>query len=286
MSIENRDALLGWLRPVKPALIHFNESDGWAMASHVALSLMIAIFPFLIFAVSLAGTMSSEGVSNRIVELVFEYWPDAIAQPIVNEIEAVVEQAGTGYLTLGIVLTIFFASNGFEAVRVALNRAYGDKDERSIWKQRLQSLVFVVGLATLLLVIAVLLVFAPLYFSFIKEASPSFYHWFFRSDAARWGTGFSLLVFVVFACHYWLPGRRRSVGQIWPGIVLTLVLWVVAATGFSMYLESFANYSATYAGLAGIMTALIFLYLMGVILIFGAEYNSALERMQGIPRPQ
>ena len=286
MSFGIRDAILGGLRPIKPALLHFNESDGWAMASHVALSLMIAIFPFLIFAVSLAGSMSSEGVSSRIVELVFEYWPDAIAEPIVNEIEAVVEQAGTGYLTLGIVLTIFFASNGFEAVRVALNRAYGDKDKRSIWKQRLQSLVFVAGLATLLLVIAVLLVFTPLYFSFIKEASPSFYYWFFRSETARWGTGFGLLVFVVFACHFWLPGRRRSIRQIWPGIVLTLVLWVIAATGFSLYLESFANYSATYAGLAGIMTALIFLYLMGVILIFGAEYNSALERVQSLPRSE
>ena len=271
--------VFGWrLRAIKDAFLHFNESDGWAMASHVALSLMIAIFPFLIFAVSLAGTMSSEGVSNRIVELMFEYWPDAIAEPIVNEIEAVVEQAGTGYMTLGIVLTLFFASNGFEAVRVALNRAYDDKDERPIWKQRLQSLIFVAGLAALLLVIAVLLVFAPLYFSFIKEASPSFYHWFFRSETARWGTGFGLLVFVVFACHYWLPGRRRSIKQIWPGIVLTIVLWIIAATGFSLYLESFANYSATYAGLAGIMTALIFLYLMGVILIFGAEYNSALEK--------
>jgi len=278
MSIGNRDALLGWLRPVKPALLHFNESDGWAMASHVALSTIMAIFPFLIFAVSLAGSLGSAGVSGRIIELQFEYWPDAIAEPIVNEIKAVAEQASAGYLTLGIVLTIFFASNGFEAVRIALNRAYGDKDERSIWKQRLQSLVFVAGNALLLLVVAVLLVFAPIYFSFIEEASPTFYHWFFRSETARGIIAFVSLIFVVFACHHWLPGRRRSVGQIWPGIVLTMVLWIVAAAVFSMYLESFANYSATYAGLAGIMTALIFLYFEAVILIFGAEYNSALEK--------
>ena len=56
-----------------------------------------------------------------------------------------------------------------------------------------------------------------------------------------------------------------------------LVLWIVAGAGFSLYLESFANCSANYAGLAGIVTALILLYMMGVILIFGAEYNSALE---------
>jgi membrane protein len=266
------------LRPIKGALLHFNESDGWAMASHVALSIMMAVFPFLIFAVSLTGLWGSDGLAGRIVDLVFEYWPDAIAEPIVNEIEAVVATANAKFLTAGIVLAIFFASNGIEAVRIALNRAYADRDERPMWKQRLQSLAFIVVLAILLLVISAILVFAPIYFSFMEAASPTFYHWLFRSELVRWIIAFGLLIFVVFACHYWLPGRRRPIRRIWPGIVLTLVLWIVAAAGFSLYLESFANYSATYAGLAGIMTALIFLYLMGVILIFGAEYNSALEK--------
>jgi membrane protein len=93
-----------------------------------------------------------------------------------------------------------------------------------------------------------------------------------------------LLKFVVFSCHRWLPGRRQ-LARIWPGIVLTLVLWIIAASGFSLYLESFASYSRTYAGLAGIMTALIFLYLMAAILIFGAEYNSALGRAKTVGNP-
>ncbi len=267
-----------WLGPVKGALLHFNESDGWAMASHVALSLMIAVFPFLIFAVSLASFLGTDTLSGHIVDLVFEYWPDAIAEPVVNEIEAVVTTANARFLTVGIALAIFFASNGVEAVRIALNRAYGEGDERPIWKQRLQSLTLVMAGAILLLFISVLLVFAPIYFSFIEVASPTFYHWFFRSEMMRWGTAFGLLILVVFACHHWLPRLRRPIGQIWPGILLTLVLWIVVGTGFSLYLESFANYSATYAGLAGIMTALIFLYLMAAILIFGAEYNSALRK--------
>jgi len=273
------------MQVVKRALRHFNESDGYAMASHVALSIMMAVFPFLIFAVSLAGVVGSDGVSDRVVDLVFEYWPDAIAAPIVNEINAVIATASAGYMTVGIVLAIFFASNGIEAVRVALNRAYGDKEERTVWKLRLISLTFVIVLAVLMSILAVLLVFAPIYFSFIEEASPTFYHWFFRSELARWCTAFGLLILGVFACHYWLPGRRRSIGQIWPGIVLTLVLWIVAAAGFSLYLDTFANYSATYAGLAGIMTALIFLYLMSAILIFGAEFNSARGNTNGTQNP-
>jgi membrane protein len=274
-----------WLRLIKEAVLHFDQSDGWAMASHVAMSLMIAVFPFLIFAVSLAGLLGSDGLSKEMVDLVFDYWPDAVANPIVNEINAVVATASQGFLTFGIVLAIFFASNGIEAIRVALNRAYGDKEERPIWKQRLQSLLFVIVGAILMLLISVLLVFLPLYFSFM-EASPSeTSNWSIISVVVRWLAAFGILLFFIIACHHWLPGRRRKIGEIWPGILMTLALWVIAATGFSIYLESFATYSATYAGLAGIMTALIFLYLMAVIFIFGAEYNSALEKAKIIQGP-
>lgn len=274
------------MKIIKRALAHFNDSDGYAMASHVALSLMIALFPFLIFAVTLASITDTEGISQAIVDLVFEYWPDAIAEPIVNEINAVLSTAGAGYLTFGIVLAVFFASNGVEAVRVALNRAYGDEDDRSIWRQRAQSLLFVVAGAILMLFIAVLLVFAPIYFSFVEVSSPTFYYWLFRSEAVRWFTAFCLLVFVVFACHYWLPAAHRPLARLWPGILFTLILWIIVASGFSLYLDSFANYSATYAGLAGIMTALIFLYLMAAILIFGAEYNAAKEKVNVVRDPQ
>ncbi len=117
-----------------------------------------------------------------------------------------------------------------------------------------------------------------MYFSLVEVAPPSIYSRLFQSGSLRLSAAFGLLIFVVFACHYWLPGHRRPVSAIWPGILLTLVLWVVVAKLFSLYLKSFATYSATYAGLAGIMTALFFLYLMA--LIFGAEYNSVREKSQ------
>jgi len=104
-----RDSIKWWLRPIKEALLHFNNSDGWAMASHVALSIMIAIFPFLIFAVSLTGLLGEDGLSEQIVHLVFDYWPDTIAEPIVNEIEAVVATASKGFMTALIFLFLMAA---------------------------------------------------------------------------------------------------------------------------------------------------------------------------------
>jgi len=83
-------------------------------------------------------------------------------------------------------------------------------------------------------------------------------------------------VLAVTASHLWLPGHRHSLRQIWPGVILTLALWWGAAQAFAYYIARFSTYGATYAGLAGAMAALIFMYLMAAILIFGAEYNGAL----------
>lgn len=280
MSIRIKEIRRIWLGPIKGALLHFNESDGWAMASHVALSFMIAVFPFLIFTTSVAGFFSNQTESQGIIEMVFEYWPAEIAEPITREMSSVLNNGNEGFLTLGIVLALFFASNGVEAVRSALNLAYRENDPRSLVKKRAQSLLFVLVGAILIIAISVLLIIAPLYYFLVEVVPTSIYIRFFQSESNRLYTASGLLIFVVFACHYWLPGHRRPVSAIWPGIALTLGVWIVAAKVFSLYLKYFATYSATYAGLAGIMTALIFLYLMAVILIFGAEYNAAQEKLQ------
>lgn len=255
---------------------HFNQSDGWAMSSHVALSLMIAIFPFLIFAASLAGFLGYETRTGDIVELVFEYWPEEIAAPIVREINIVLTRGNLGFLTIGIGLALFFASNGVEAVRVALNRAYRDQDDRSILAQRLQSIMFILVAAMLILMASILLLLIPNLPAFSDDGSATLKD-VLGSEQLRLAVALFILMLAIFACHAWLPGRRRPIRRVWPGIALTLLLWIVSARVFAHYVAAIADYSAIYAGLAGIMTAQIFLYLMAVVLILGAEINAELE---------
>ena len=256
---------------------HFNQSDGWAMSSHVALSLMLSLFPFLIFATALAGFLGNEIRTAEMVEFVFESWPDEIAAPIIREINNVLTNGNFGFLTFGIGLALLFASNGVEAVRVALNRAYRDDDDRSILVQRIQSVIFVIVGALLILVVSTLLVFVP-NFPILSNNSAVIFKHILESEPLRLTFALMILVLVLFACHYWLPVRRRPIAQIMPGISLTLLLWIISARLFSHYVAVIADYSTTYAGLAGIMTALIFLYLMAVVLIYGAEVNYELER--------
>lgn len=261
------------------ALSRFNRKGGWAMSSHVAMSLMLALFPFVLFIVALAATLSQDINVDRLIELVFGSWPDEIARPITAEVRAVLAEANSQLLTIGGVLAVYFASNGVDAIRQAMTRAYRDDDPRPFWQTRLLCLLFVLMGGATVLVAAGIGVAIPLYFHFAADAVPGQLVRWLGSEAMTTFVALSLLTGGVAACHRWLPGHLHSLRQIMPGVLLTVLLWALAGGGFSYYLSRFASYSATYAGLAGVMSALIFLYLMAAILILGAEFNGALTRL-------
>ncbi len=269
--VENRVVRAAWA-VVSDAYGHFNADDGWAMASHVALSALMALFPFLIFVAAFAGSIGEAGLADRVAELVFTVWPAAVAQPIAAEVHRVLGPSHGNLLTVSAVVAAYLASNGVEAARTALNRAYRVFDRRSIFVRRGQSFVLVLAGTVVFLVLAG--------FGVLVAAVPALQP--FASLVTTLGafiTGFIVVVGLIVA-HLWLPAGRPVWWQLWPGILLTLVLWVVSGWIFAIYLKSFANYAATYAGLAGVVTAIFFLYVVAVLMIFGAEFNAALSRLR------
>ncbi|MHA6261804.1 YihY/virulence factor BrkB family protein [Arenibacterium sp. CAU 1754] len=260
------------------AMRRFNSDNGWIMSSHVAMSMMLALFPFILFVVALAGALSRDVDVNELIEVVFGVWPDEIAAPIIEEIRAVLEADSLQLMTVGGVLAVYFASNGVDAVRLAISRAYRESDPRPFWKTRGLAILFVLfGGAALILGVTIGLGL-PAYFRFVAAAMPDALLTWTESVGLQTVVTLGTLTLAVAACHIFLPGLRYSLSVIWPGVVLTVVLWIGAVWGFSYYVAYFADYSATYAGLAGAMAALIFLYLMAAILILGAEFNGALMR--------
>jgi membrane protein len=88
-----------------------------------------------------------------------------------------------------------------------------------------------------------------------------------------------ILIVALVVAHMWLPAGRRTLSQVLPGILVTLALWLAAGAAFGRYLAEFAgNYVTTYAGLASVMIALVFLYTTASIFVYGGELNAAIRR--------
>lgn len=262
------------------ALVRFDSQYGWSKSSHIAMSMMLALFPFTIFALSLARAVS-DGVSTQdIVEFVYGTWPDSIAAPIVNEVQAVLRDSSLKTLTIGGLLAVFFASNGVDAVRQTLTDAYREHDPRPLWKSRAVCVLFVLCGAAILTFAAALVFAVPVYIEAVYGRSEMTEDGALSYETLRHAVSFILLIFSVMACHLWLPGHSHSLKQVLPGVVLTVVLWITSGWVFAHYVSNYSAYSITYAGLAGVMTALVFLYVMAAIFVIGAEFNGRLIAAQ------
>ena len=144
------------------AFYTFLADDGWAIASHIALSTLMALFPFLIVLTSLAGFFGSKELADQAASLLLQVWPRQVADTLTGEIHDVLTTTRGDILTIGAVLAVYFASNGVEALRVALNRAYAVIEPRRWYWLRLESIGYTLLAAFTSLAMAFLIVFGPL----------------------------------------------------------------------------------------------------------------------------
>jgi membrane protein len=267
------------------AFYTFLADDGWAIASHIALSTLMALFPFLIVITSLAGFFGSKELADQAASLFLQTWPPQVARTISGQIHDVLTTTRTDALTVGAVLAVYFASNGVEALRTALNRAYAVIEPRRWYWLRLESIGYTLVAAVTALAMAFLIVLGPLiiaaakrYIPLIVESNENLLNF------ARYGiTGLAMFI-ALLILHAWLPAGRRSFLQIIPGIIFTMLASLVSGIGFGLYLARFANnYVTMYAGLASVIIALVFLYFIAAIFVFGGELNAAIIKSR-LPR--
>ena len=261
------------------AFYTFLADDGWAIASHIALSTLMAMFPFLIVLTSLAAFLfGSKELADQAAGLFLQTWPQQVANTLSGEIHDVLTTTRGDVLTIGAVLAVYFASNGVEALRVALNRAYAVVEPRRWYWLRLESIGYTLIAALSSLAMAFLIVLGPLIIEAVRRHLPLVVENNEQVlNLSRYGITITALVVALFILHAWLPAGRRSFLQILPGIAFTMVASLILGIVFGQYLARFANnYVTMYAGLASVIIALVFLYFIAAIFVYGGELNAAI----------
>ncbi len=258
----------------------FIADDGWAIASHIALSSLMALFPFLIVVTALAGFFfGSKELGDEAARILLETWPAQVAEPLTQDINGVLTSLQGGALTFGAVFAVYFASSGVESLRIGLNRAYNMAEMRPWWMLRIESVVYVLVGAIAILAFAFLVVLAPLISTAMAKLTPALEPFSNLTTFVRYAAAAVVLVIALFIIHQWLPSGRRRLFEIVPGIGVTLALWLISGAVFGRYLAEFAyGYVTMYAGLASAMIALVFLYICASIFIYGGELNSVIMK--------
>lgn len=270
----------GWRVPwavLREASLRLWSDDAFGLAGNIAYRALLAVFPFLIFTSALTAFIGGQSMADGLAGFLIAIVPQELAEPIISEVVQVMTVQRGGVLSVGILLTIWFAVGGVDGVRVGLNRAYGIRETRSAFVLYSLQVAVVILAGLVLSLVAYLLVLAPLLASILHAVIPGFDPASVTIGLIRYPVTMVILMATLFMAHLILPARRLAFAYIWPGVVFTLTLWTILAVAFSSYLVGFGNFSSFYAGLAGIVATLYFLYLAALILIYGGECNRALR---------
>lgn len=249
--------------------------DVTALGAQLAFFFLLALFPLLIFMVTLLPYLNLQ--EDQLFNILRTYAPVEVYTLIEGTLDEVLNDRNGGLLSIGIFATIWSASNGMNALTKSLNRSYSLEETRPYFIARGISVIFTLLLITLFVIALVLPVFGEqigtFLFSYFGYEQGFLNVW----SSIRW-TIPPVMIFVVFMLLYWIaPNRKLYLKSVIPGAIFATLGWILVSLGFSLYVSSFANYSATYGSIGGIIVLMMWLYFSGIILMVGGQINAVMQ---------
>lgn len=258
----------------KRSFKQFQEDDMTTYAAALTYRLLLAIFPFLLFLLTVLGAL---GISEFFT-WILDQARSAMAPDVYSQVEKIVNQvqggASGGLLSFGLIAALWSAAAGVRSLINALNHAYDVEDERAIWKLYPLSLVYTVGLAVLFIVAVGLMFLGPQTATWLAgqiglgDVVVTLWNWL------RIPVAIVVMMVAVAVIYYFLPNLDQPFKIVSPGSVIAVIAWLVASFIFFFYVSNFGNYNATYGSLGGIIVFLLYLYISAATLLFGAEVNA------------
>ena len=244
--------------------------------------LLFAIFPLLIFASNLVGifAVDIEGFLRELEPFI----PKEVLELIVQYLDYISYASSRTLLTFSLVFSVWFPMRAASALLGSVRKAYSmDRPKRALLYQ---------GKVFLYTICLFLMIFLSLVLVTVGHRVLDFCADFFHFDAVLtdgfielWSTLrfvlLGMIIFVALAVLYALAQETRSVHYIWPGVLLSLVAWMVLSLLFSYYVENSARYSVIYGSIGAIIVLLLWLYLTATMMIMGAEFNGVLMELRG-----
>lgn len=256
-------------------LFHRTKNDDVAgLSAQLSYFFLLSLFPFLIFMITLVGYLpiSQEDVLGTIRG----FAPGETLDMIEETLEQILNKKNGGLLSFGIIATIWSASNGINAIVKAFNRAYDVDETRSFLVARGMAIVLTIAMVFVILVALLLPVFGREIGLFIFSNFGFSEEFLMIWNTLRWVLS-GIILFVVFSALYFAaPNKRLHIKDGLPGAFAATIGWIVVSLAFSYYVGNFANYSATYGSIGGIIVLMIWFYLSGMITIIGGELNAIL----------
>jgi len=256
-------------------------------AGSMAFSSVLAMFPLLLLLSAAAGFVGQPGDAAALANRVMEYAPQVVRNALQPVIDEVLAQRNQALLTVGLVVTLWTASSGMQAVRTGLNRSYGIERGLPFWKARIKVTLFTIVVGAGILATFSSVIVMPYLWQALETNVGSGRDALWLHNSVRYGVAFLVLTALYALLYGWLPDIHQRLSTVMPGAVVGAALWVTAAATLSYTLRNAGKLALVYGSFAGVVATLVFLYISATTLIFGAEVNGVLrEKLVPPPSPR
>jgi membrane protein len=277
------------LRVWRATLKAFSDVDQHhllAFAGSLAYYFFMSLIPFLIFLASLLHFIPIPGLFDYVLGGMRYLLPADSMTMVRKVLSDMMSTSGKGFLSFGIIGTIWSASGGFSAMIEALNVAYDVQEGRPFWKTRPLAVLLTIVVGALVTILLFTMIFGPHWGGELAakmNLSPLFTKsWFYF----RWVLAALCALLAVETIYYLAPNveQRRFLRTV-PGSVIAVALWVGASYLLGFYLQHFAQLSKSYGALGAVVGLLLWFYVTSAAILIGAEINAELGKAVGKPLP-
>ena len=279
----------------KDFLIHLwaraEEDEILGRAAQLSYYFLLALFPLLLFLITLFGYMAGAGsdLRQKLITYLGTVMPGAALQLVVATIDQVTNARSGGKLWFGLLAALWAASSGINALAQALNAAYDVPETRPWWKVRLISIALTIAIAVLIISALLIVLYGGHLGNFLAASVNEGYAFSVVWRILQWPISLTF-VFIAFSLIYQfgpnLSARRRGrrlptsdfrLRWFSPGVMVAVILWMIVSLGFRLYLHFFNSYSATYGSLGALIILMLWFYLTGAAILLGGEVNCEIE---------
>jgi len=257
-----------WLR-----VVDHNVSGA---AAQLAYFFMLALFPMLIFLTSMVGFLP--GARDSILAALSRVMPPDAIGIVRIALDDAVSKRGGGLISIGILGAIWAASAGVSALIETLNAAFEVKESRPYWRVKPIALALTLALALLVLLGVVLIMFGDRFGGWAAHRLGLDRINRALIQICNYLVGLVLMTVGLDVAYYFGPDARQQWRWVSPGAVFAVFAGVLTSVLFSIYLRVAPSYSATYGSLGAIVVLMLWLYLMGIVILVGAEINAEVDK--------
>ncbi len=251
-----------------------NKSALTVRASSIAYNLFLALFPALIFFFSALAYLPISGFTHELLKLLKEVMPTNAYLTVRGTIIDIIQYKRAGLLSFGFISTLYFATNGMNALISAFNATELAYDNRSWFQRRLVALILLIIFSILIILAVILLIFSQSVFEYLMEQEIIQKGiLLFVLNFGKWIIVLSSFFFSISFLYYFAPAKKSKFRIFSAGSTLATLLVLLVSLGFSYYANNFSQYNKLYGSLGTLIVLMLWIYFNSLALLIGYELN-------------